>query len=98
VSESSFKGWRLGEMIMRNKGKTNTRQDSVYGIVNIGEDRTLTVHYDPQTDKLEIEGAEPSSTRQPSQVTSSQTPSPACPGTICVTIEVPRTSISGTRD
>lgn len=28
-----------------------------------GEDRTLSVHYDPQTDQLEIEGAETGSTR-----------------------------------
>jgi hypothetical protein len=48
---------------MGNKGKTKARQDAVYGTVNVGENRALTVHYDPQTDQLEIEGAEPGSTR-----------------------------------
>ncbi|WP_158822446.1 hypothetical protein [Granulicella sp. S156] len=48
---------------MASSDKTKTRQDRVYGRVNIGEDRTLTVHYDPETDQVEIEGAEPGSTR-----------------------------------
>lgn len=39
------------------------RQDQVYGTVNVGEDRTLTVNYYPQTDEIEIVGAEKGSTR-----------------------------------
>jgi hypothetical protein len=36
-------------------GKSKSRQDSVYGVVNVGEDRTLSVHYDWQTNEIEIE-------------------------------------------
>ena len=35
----------------------------MYGVVNVGEDRTLSVHYDWQTDEIEIETAEKGSTR-----------------------------------
>jgi hypothetical protein len=48
---------------MGNKDKPKARQDWVYGVVNVGEDRTLTVHYDHRTDQIEIEGAEPGTTR-----------------------------------
>jgi hypothetical protein len=47
----------------RKKGKTKLRQDSVYGTVNVGDDRTLTVSYDWQTDAIEIVGADAKSTR-----------------------------------
>ena len=47
----------------RKKEKTKIRQDQVFGVVNVGEDHTLTVHYDPQTDEIEIVGAERGSTR-----------------------------------
>jgi hypothetical protein len=47
----------------RKKSKRKVRQDQVFGVVNVGEDRTLTVHYDPHTDEIEIVGAEKGSTR-----------------------------------
>lgn len=47
----------------RKKDRTTVRRDQVFGVVNVGEDRTLTVHYDPQTDEIEIVGAEKGSTR-----------------------------------
>jgi hypothetical protein len=46
----------------RKKQKTSGRSDSVYGTVN-ALDGILTVHYDPQRDEIEIEGAEPCTTR-----------------------------------
>lgn len=47
----------------RKNGKTKLRQDSVYGTVNVGDDRVLTVVYDWQTDAIEITGADKHSTR-----------------------------------
>lgn len=49
---------------MNNKtDKSKSRQDSVFGTVNVGEDRILSVHYDWQTDRIEIESALKGSTR-----------------------------------
>jgi hypothetical protein len=45
-----------------NKASTKKRSDSVYGTVNV-KDGHLTVHFDPCRDAIEIEGAEPGSTR-----------------------------------
>jgi hypothetical protein len=42
----------------RRRNKTKLRQDQVYGTVNVGEDRTLTLYYYPQTDEVEIVDAE----------------------------------------
>ena len=39
------------------------RQDQVYGTVNVGEDQMLTMNYYPQSDEIEIVGAEKGSTR-----------------------------------
>jgi hypothetical protein len=47
----------------RRRNKTKLRQDQVYGTVNVGEDRTLTLNYYPQTDEVEIVDAEKGSTR-----------------------------------
>jgi len=49
-------------MSKRNR-KTKERIDSVYGSVIVGDDRTLTVEYDPVTDSIEIVGADSRSTR-----------------------------------
>jgi hypothetical protein len=47
----------------RRRNKTKPRQDQVFGVVNLREDRTLTIHYDPHADEIEIIGAEKGSTR-----------------------------------
>jgi|SRR5579864_1453192 len=47
----------------QKEDKTKLRQDQVYGTVNVGEDRTMTVNYYPQTDEIEIVDAERGSTR-----------------------------------
>jgi len=45
-----------------DQGSSKRRSESVYGTVN-ATDGHLTVHYDPLRDAIEIEGAEPGSTR-----------------------------------
>ncbi|ADW68072.1 hypothetical protein [Granulicella tundricola] len=45
-----------------DQGYSKKRSDSVYGTVD-ATDGQLTVHYDPLRDEIEIEGAEPGSTR-----------------------------------
>lgn len=51
------------DSMTQRSDKTKVRQDQVYGVVNVGEDRTLTVNYYPQTDEIEIVDAEKGSTR-----------------------------------
>src|SRR6266851_4143273 len=43
--------------------RTKNRKDWVYGSVNVGSDGSLTVHYDRETDEIEIVGAEAGSTK-----------------------------------
>jgi hypothetical protein len=39
------------------------RTEAVYGTVEVGDDREMAVYYYPDTDQIEIEGAEPGSTK-----------------------------------
>jgi hypothetical protein len=48
---------------MKKNSKTKRRIDQVYAIVDVGEDRTLTVQYDGATDQIDILGAKTGSTR-----------------------------------
>jgi hypothetical protein len=47
----------------RPKNKAQARTDWVYGVVEVGTGGELTVHYDHETDKVEIVGAVSGSTR-----------------------------------
>lgn len=48
---------------MKKSDKSRQRIDSVYGTVNVGDDRTVTVYYDRDTDRIEIVNAEEGSTK-----------------------------------
>jgi hypothetical protein len=52
-----------GAKLSKRKNRTQDRADWVYGVVDVGTDGSLTVHYDRETDEIEIVGAGSGSTR-----------------------------------